>query len=153
MKHPEIEDTREPVDIVREFNDAMEVPANDETRKLYERLIIEEAKEVREALAHLMKEMADLRYVICGHEIVGGDLEDIGDLLEAVIDIDLMMSVADAFPPELERLAFIRVHQSNMSKLGEDGKPIRREDGKVLKGPNYKPAELEDLISGPEVLH
>jgi len=39
-----------------------------------------------------------------------------------------------------------RVHQSNMSKLGEDDKPIYREDGKVLKGPNYKPPTLTDLI-------
>ena len=38
------------------------------------------------------------------------------------------------------------VHQSNMSKLDEDGNPIYREDGKVLKGPNYKPPDLSDLI-------
>ena len=38
------------------------------------------------------------------------------------------------------------VHQSNMSKLGEDGEPIYREDGKVLKGPNYKPPDLSDLV-------
>ncbi len=42
--------------------------------------------------------------------------------------------------------ALNRVHESNMSKLDEDGKPIYREDGKVLKGPNYKPPNLEDLI-------
>ena len=41
--------------------------------------------------------------------------------------------------------ALYRVHRSNMSKLGEDGKPIRREDGKILKGPNYKPPFLDDL--------
>ena len=35
-----------------------------------------------------------------------------------------------------------------MSKLGLDGKPIRRSDGKVLKGPNYAPPELKDLING-----
>ena len=44
--------------------------------------------------------------------------------------------------------ALDRVHQSNMSKLGLDGKPIRRSDGKVLKGPNYQPPELRDLING-----
>ena len=38
------------------------------------------------------------------------------------------------------------VHKSNMSKLDEDGKPIYREDGKVLKGPNYKPPDLSDLV-------
>ena len=42
--------------------------------------------------------------------------------------------------------ALRRVHQSNMSKLGEDGKPIKREDGKVLKGPNYQPPDLSDLV-------
>ena len=42
--------------------------------------------------------------------------------------------------------ALNRVHISNMSKLGEDGKPIYREDGKVLKGPGYKPPDLSDLI-------
>ena len=43
--------------------------------------------------------------------------------------------------------AMKRVHTSNLSKLGEDGKPIRREDGKVLKGPNYAPPNLKDLIN------
>ena len=42
--------------------------------------------------------------------------------------------------------AFTRVHKSNMSKLGRDGKPIFREDGKVLKGPDYKEPDLSDLI-------
>ena len=42
--------------------------------------------------------------------------------------------------------ALHRVHDSNMSKLGNDGKPIYRPDGKVLKGPNYKPPYLDDLI-------
>ena len=39
-----------------------------------------------------------------------------------------------------------RVHESNMSKLDEDGKPIYRDDGKVLKGPNYAPPNLDDLV-------
>ena len=42
--------------------------------------------------------------------------------------------------------AMHRVHKSNMSKLGLDGKPIRRVDGKVLKGPNYQPPTLTDLV-------
>ena len=42
--------------------------------------------------------------------------------------------------------ALNRVHLSNMSKLGEDGKPITRDDGKVLKGPNYQPPDLSDLF-------
>jgi predicted HAD superfamily Cof-like phosphohydrolase len=42
--------------------------------------------------------------------------------------------------------AMYRVHESNMSKLDEYGNPILREDGKVLKGPNYQPPNLEDLV-------
>ena len=38
------------------------------------------------------------------------------------------------------------VHKSNLSKLDEDGKPIRRDDGKILKGPNYKKPNLHSLI-------
>lgn len=41
--------------------------------------------------------------------------------------------------------ALARVHTSNMSKL-VDGKPLKNEQGKVLKGPNYKPPFLDDLI-------
>ena len=42
--------------------------------------------------------------------------------------------------------AMRRVHKSNLSKLDEDGKPIYRADGKVLKGENYAPPILDDLI-------
>ena len=45
-----------------------------------------------------------------------------------------------------------RIFESNMSKLDEDGKPIYRDDGKVLKGPNYKAPSLSDLVKlNPEV--
>lgn len=39
--------------------------------------------------------------------------------------------------------AFNEVHASNMSKLDDQGKPVLRSDGKVLKGPNYRPPRLE----------
>lgn len=68
--------------------------------------------------AHLLKELADVQYVVSGF--------------------------ADAFDLPIQP-AFNRVHDSNMSKL-EDGKPVKREDGKVLKGKNYKPPYLEDLV-------
>ena len=42
--------------------------------------------------------------------------------------------------------ALTRVHQSNLSKLDDDLKPIKREDGKVIKGPNYKKPTLIDLV-------
>jgi predicted HAD superfamily Cof-like phosphohydrolase len=52
---------------------------------------------------------------------------------------------AAAFGLDLDT-AMDRVFESNMSKLGDDGKPIYREDGKVLKGPNYKKPTLDDLV-------
>ncbi len=41
---------------------------------------------------------------------------------------------------------FLEVHDSNMSKLGEDGRPILREDGKVLKGPGFRPPDLAAVM-------
>lgn len=43
--------------------------------------------------------------------------------------------------------AFAEVHRSNMSKLGADGKPIVRADGKILKGPNWTPPDLKPILS------
>lgn len=43
-------------------------------------------------------------------------------------------------------LAFEEVHKSNMSKLGLDGKPIYREDGKIIKGPDYFPPNLKQFL-------
>ena len=88
-------------------------------------LISEEFKELKEAAANEpyeneLKELADLVYVCFQYaENMEWDLEE----------------------------ALDRVHKSNMSKLGIDGKPIYRRDGKVLKGPNYQPPDLIDLVN------
>lgn len=66
----------------------------------------------------IAKELADLLYVVYG--------------------------TADAFGIDIDRV-FAEVHRSNMSKL-VDGKPLKREDGKVLKGPNYKPPNLDFVV-------
>lgn len=42
---------------------------------------------------------------------------------------------------------FNEIQRSNMSKLDQDGKPIYREDGKVMKGPNYFKPNIEDILS------
>ena len=42
--------------------------------------------------------------------------------------------------------ALTRVHKSNLSKLDDDFRPIKRADGKVIKGPNYQPPSLIDLV-------
>lgn len=50
------------------------------------------------------------------------------------------------FGPQAFQRVWDEVHRSNMSKLGEDGKPIYREDGKVLKGLNFTPPDLEKAL-------
>jgi len=43
---------------------------------------------------------------------------------------------------------FQEIQRSNMSKLGEDGQPIYREDGKVMKGPNYFKPDIASILAG-----
>lgn len=73
----------------------------------------------KRAREHMLKELADLVYVC--HQM------------------------AKAFGWDLE-VAYNRIHKSNMSKLDADGKAIRREDGKILKGPYYYEPSLIDLV-------
>ena len=84
--------------------------------------------------------------------------EELDELSDAVADRD-MLQIADAltdllyvvygaghtFGVDLDE-CFQEVHASNMSKLGEDGRPIHREDGKVMKGPNYFEPDLENIL-------
>ena len=98
-------------------------------RSYQKNLIVEEFKEFLEAEgmlfrenivleAEALKELADLVYVCYQYA------ENMGWFLDEALD---------------------RVHKSNMSKLDTEGNPIYREDGKVLKGPNYAPPNLTDL--------
>ena len=57
---------------------------------------------------------------------------------------------AAAFNIDLDEAMF-RVFESNMTKLDEDGKPIYREDGKVLKGPNYQAPDLSACLPQPQL--
>lgn len=120
---------------------------------LWVKLINEEADELIEASANMIKEYCDLMYVIQGCDIVsnmsGRDKEDIlPPYLKTKLTriINIMENLLGAYDDDMIDAAFLRVHASNMSKLGEDGKPIRRSDGKIQKGPNYKPANLLDLV-------
>tara|TARA_R100000388_G_scaffold76433_1_gene55557 strand:+ start:81 stop:467 length:387 start_codon:yes stop_codon:yes gene_type:complete len=84
--------------------------------------------------------------------------EELDELSDAVADRD-MIQIADAltdllyvvygaghsFGIDLDE-CFEEVHRSNMSKLGENGRPIHREDGKVLKGPGYFEPDLEGIL-------
>lgn len=127
---------------VREFHEAFglerpDVPTLPEPElvRLRMRLISEEYKEVMADLARLnnardtqqrlqvlrdlLKELADLRYVVEG--------------------------AAVSFGLPIEE-AYVEVHRSNMSKLGPDGRPIYDDGGKVLKGPSYSPADMAKFV-------
>ena len=68
------------------------------------------------------------------------------DVLKELSDVVFVCyQFAAAYGLDLDA-AMQRVYESNMSKLDDDGNPIYRDDGKVLKGPNYKKPELMDLI-------
>lgn len=68
------------------------------------------------------------------------------EMLDALCDmIYVIYGMALAFGWDINA-AFAEVHRSNMSKLGSDGKPIVRKDGKILKGPNYSPPNLAQFF-------
>jgi predicted HAD superfamily Cof-like phosphohydrolase len=94
----------------------------------------------------------DLRYALIKEEFdeyvaacEQGDMVGIADALADLAYVVLGAAVAHGIRrfPEI----FAEIHRSNMSKLGPDGKPIRRADGKVLKGPNYSPPQIATFLA------
>ena len=117
------------------FRKLMSQPINvfgPSTLCIQQRLISEEYEEFLEAHCeannyiqnkrsreNCLKELADLVYVAYQYAAAAGwDLDE----------------------------ALTRVHKSNLSKLDDDFRPIKRADGKVIKGPNYQPPSLIDLV-------
>ena len=117
----------------KEFRNAFGVK-NSQTlpsRTLQKNLIVEEFKEFLEAEGMLFRDSLSL------HEEAIKELSDL---------VYVCYQYAANMGWDLDE-ALRRVHESNMSKLGDGGKPIYREDGKVLKSKNYKPPTLSDLVS------
>ena len=125
---------RKQLDAVTEFHTAFkighsETPKADlgATKKLLRyNLMKEENEEYLEAvqnndLVEIADALGDMMYILCGTIIEHG----LQDKIEAVFD---------------------EIQRSNMSKLGEDGQPIYREDGKVMKGPNYFKPDFSKLL-------
>jgi predicted HAD superfamily Cof-like phosphohydrolase len=111
---------------------------------------------IPEGMRFLHKERALLRHKLIQEEVgelldasmsSQGTLVDVADAIAdcfyILIGTALEYGIADKIPA-----LFDEVHASNMSKLGEDGKPIYREDGKVMKGPNYKKPNLKSIVYG-----
>ena len=119
---------------VRVFHDAFGVPVQSQPGfpasdrvDLRLALLREELREVEAAilagdLLQVLRELVDIQYVLDGTFLEFG----LGHLKLA---------------------AFAEVHRANMSKLGEDGRPVLRHDGKVLKGPNFRAPEFEPLLA------
>ena len=119
---------------VRIFHETYGLPVKDrpdlsdpKTNQLRINLLQEELDELKEALA-------------AGDEV--GALDALTDLQYVLDGAYLSLGLH-----EVKYTAFAEVQRSNMSKLGEDGKPIRRpEDGKILKGPNFTPPDLKTVV-------
>ena len=84
------------------------------------------------------EELDELHYAIDNKDMV--EIADaLGDLLYVVY------GAGHAFGIDLDE-CFKEIHASNMSKLGPDGKPIKREDGKVLKPDTFFPPDLKKIL-------
>ncbi|MEM9468798.1 MAG: nucleoside triphosphate pyrophosphohydrolase family protein [Pseudomonadota bacterium] len=122
------------IEQVQEFHETYGLPveseqttASEQTKKLRINLLQEELDELKEALEN----------------------DDMVETLDALIDLQYVLDGAflSFGLQNVKMAAFEEVHRSNMSKLGEDGKPIRREgDGKVMKGPNYFKPDMTQFI-------
>ena len=90
-------------------------------------LMDEENKEYFEAaqnndLVEVADALGDMLYILCG----------------TILEHGMQYKIEEVFE---------EIQRSNMSKLGADGKPIYREDGKVLKGPNYFKPNIEGILN------
>lgn len=100
-------------------------------------------------------EFPDLDTVALRYELIKEELQelfvamaekDIVEVADALTDIlYVTYGAGHAFGIDLDA-CFREVQRSNMSKLGEDGKPIYREDGKILKGPDYSEPNLKKVL-------
>ena len=75
--------------------------------------------------------------------IKNNDLKEVADALTDILYVTY--GAGHAFGVNLDK-CFDEVQQSNMSKLGEDGKPIYNEAGKVMKGPKYFKPDLNKFL-------
>jgi len=90
----------------------------------------------------IKEELQEFWEATCKNDLVG-----VADALTDLLYV--VYGAGHAYGINLDT-CFREVHASNMSKLGADGKPIYREDGKVLKGPNFFEPELEEIVFPPE---
>lgn len=124
---------QEQINKLKEFNNTYGVPYSEEPKLL----------ETKDYLLRydLMKEEMTEYFDAC----IDNDLVEIADALGDQLYILLGTIISHGMGNIIENV-FNEIHSSNMSKLGEDGKPIYREDGKVLKGPKYFAPNIKQFL-------
>lgn len=105
-----------------------------------------------EPKASIKKELIELRYKLMAEEnqeyleaALAGDQVEVADALGDMLYILCGTILSHGMQHKIEEV-FEEIQRSNMSKLGVDGKPIYREDGKVLKGPGYFKPNIKDVL-------
>ena len=123
------------------------MPTNFENVKLFMNTFDQEVKKSPKLPS---EEVVDLRLDLIYEEVTelyestnSKDMNGIADALTDILYVTYGMGAALGI--DLDK-CFEEVQRSNMSKLGEDGKPMYREDGKVMKGPNYSPPDLRRMV-------
>ena len=108
-------------------------------------------QEIKEKASFPDKKITSLRYELIKEELKelkeAMEKRDIKEVADALTDIlYVTYGAGHAFGINLDR-CFEEVQNSNMSKLGLDGKPIFNDKGKVMKGPNYFKPNLEKFVA------
>ncbi len=107
-------------------------------------------QEVKSKPSFSTEKINDLRYNLIKEELnelkQAIDNKDLLEVADALTDIlYVTYGAGHAFGIDLDK-CFEEVQNSNMSKLGKDGKPIYNDDGKVMKGPNFYKPDLSKFL-------
>ena len=108
-------------------------------------------QDIKEKAEFAEQKITSLRYDLIAEELSefkqAIDNRDIKEVADALTDIlYVTYGAGHAFGIDLDR-CFQEVQNSNMSKLGKDGKPIYNDKGKVMKGPNYFKPDLGKFVA------
>ncbi len=108
-------------------------------------------QEIKEKASFPTDEITSLRYELIKEELdelkEAMDRKDLKEIADALTDIlYVTYGAGHAFGIDLDK-CFEEVQNSNMSKLGSDGKPIYNDKGKVMKGPNYFKPDLGKFVA------
>ena len=108
-------------------------------------------QEVKEKAEFPSEKITSLRFDLINEELnelkIAIKNKDIKEIADALTDIlYVTYGAGHAFGIDLDK-CFEEVQSSNMSKLGEDGKPIYNDKGKVMKGPNYFKPNLKKFVA------